>query len=445
MAVFRKRSFRGGVHPPEAKKLTEKKFIKVLPIPQQVSIPIQQHIGAPSEPIVEKGDTVKVGDKIAEARGFVSIPSHASISGTVKAVEERPHPLGVKVPCVVIVCDQEADQNGNFQFEEKYLELSPDEMRDRIREAGLAGMGGAAFPTHVKLSPPAEKPIHTFILNGAECEPYLTSDHRLMLEKPKEILLGVQIIMKILGCEKGFIGIENNKPDAVSVMRKTISEMGLELQVLSLRVKYPQGAEKQLIKAVTGRQVPSGGLPMDVGCLVQNVGTAAAAYEAVAFKKPFIERVVTVTGNGVKEPKNVLARIGTAFSYLFDYCGGLTDSYGKIIMGGPMMGIAQYTDEVPVIKGTSGIVVIKESQSKRDAEGTCISCARCVDVCPMGLMPTTLVSQVKFERLAEAEANNLLDCIECGSCAYLCPAKINLVQWIKFGKVQAAKAQKAAG
>ena len=328
MAVFRKRSFRGGVHPPEAKKLTEKKFIKVLPIPQQVSIPIQQHIGAPSEPIVEKGDTVKVGDKIAEARGFVSIPSHASISGTVKAVEERPHPLGVKVPCVVIVCDQEADQNGNFQFEEKYLELSPDEMRDRIREAGLAGMGGAAFPTHVKLSPPAEKPIHTFILNGAECEPYLTSDHRLMLEKPKEILLGVQIIMKILGCVKGFIGIENNKPDAVSVMRKTISEMGLELQVLSLRVKYPQGAEKQLIKAVTGRQVPSGGLPMDVGCLVQNVGTAAAAYEAVAFKKPFIERVVTVTGNGVKEPKNVLRWIDRLVRE--DHHGRSDDGYCSI-------------------------------------------------------------------------------------------------------------------
>ena len=444
MAIFRKQTFKGGVHPPESKKLTETEAIKVLPVPQQVLIPVQQHIGAPSEPIVAKGDNVKVGDRITEAKGFVSVPSHASISGTVKAVEERPHPLGVDVQCVVIECDQEADHQGVFELEENYLELSVDEMRSRIREAGLAGMGGAAFPTHVKLSPPDDKPIDTFILNGAECEPYLTSDHHLMLEKSKEILLGVQIIMKILGCKKGCIGIENNKPDAINIMRKTVTEMGLDYEVLSLWVKYPQGAEKQLIKAVTGREVPSGGLPMDVGCLVQNVGTAAAVYQAVAFKKPLIERIVTVTGRGIKQPKNVLARIGTPFSDLFEYCGGLTESYGKIIMGGPMMGIAQYSDDVPVIKGTSGIVVLDESDSKRDSEGPCISCARCVDACPMSLMPTALASLVKFERFSDAEVNNILDCIECGSCAYLCPAKINLVHWLKHGKNEIMKAQKAA-
>jgi len=444
LAIFKKRTFHGGVHPPESKKLTESKAIEILPTPQMVMIPIQQHIGAPSEPLVEKGDTVKVGDKIAEAKGFVSVPAHASISGKVKVVEERPHPLGVDVQCVVIECDKEADQQGVFEFEEKYLDLPIDEMQSRIREAGLAGMGGAAFPTHVKLSPPPGKPIDTFIVNGAECEPYLTSDHRLMLEKPKEILLGVQLIMKILGCRKGYIGIENNKPDAVNVMRKTVNELGLDLEVLSLKVKYPQGAEKQLIKAATGREVPSRGLPMDVGCLVQNVGTAASIYDAVANKKPLIERVVTVTGKGIKEPKNLLARIGAPFSDLFEYCGGLLDSCGKIIMGGPMMGIAQYSDEVPVIKGTSGIVVLDEQESKRYSEGPCISCARCVDICPMGLMPTQYASQVKFEKYSDADADNILDCIECGSCAYLCPAKINLVHWIKHGKTEVMKAQKAA-
>ncbi len=438
-------TFSGGIHPPEHKDWTEKKAIEVCPNPPLVVIPVQQHIGAPSEPIVEKGAHVQAGDPISESKGFVSVPAHASISGTVKAVEERPHPNGAKVLSVVIEPDEESEKpEPQYELESDYLNLDKKEIISRIQAAGLAGMGGATFPTHVKLSPPPDKKIDTLILNGAECEPYLTSDHRLMLEEAEKILRGMEIIIKILGAKIGAIGIENNKPDAVKVLQKKVAELNLPYKVYSLHVKYPQGAEKQLIKAISNRRVPAGGLPMDVGCVVQNVGTAAAVYDAVAYKKPLTHRVVTVTGSGIAEPKNLLVPIGTPFSFVFEHCGGLKENASKVIMGGPMMGLAQSDIEAPVIKGTSGLLVLDERESKRKEERPCISCAHCVDACPMGLMPKVLGQYVRHGKIDEAQAYNVLDCIECGSCAFVCPSHINLVHLIKFGKLQVIQKQKKA-
>ncbi|MBN2001609.1 electron transport complex subunit RsxC [candidate division KSB1 bacterium] len=440
-----KRSFSGGIHPPSSKNATKNSAIITCPLPSTVVIPVSQHIGAPSKPIVEVGAAVKTGDLLTEPGGFISVPVHASISGTVKAIEPRPHPLGNDVLSIVIESDEKDEWNSSIGPQKDYLQLDKQEKIRRIRDAGIAGMGGATFPTHVKLSPPGDKPIDTFLLNGAECEPYLTSDHRLMLEQPKKIILGMQIIVSILGAQNAGIGVENNKPDAIKVLRKTIADLGLPYKVYSLPVKYPQGAEKQLIVAVTKRAVPAGGLPMDVGCVVQNVGTAMAVYEAVAEKKPLVERVVTVTGKGVKNPQNVLARIGTPYSALLEFCGGLEDNVGKIIMGGPMMGLAQASLEIPVIKGTSGLLILDEKFSKKPQEITCISCARCVDVCPMKLVPTILAKKVKYNIFDSLEKDNVLDCIECGSCAYVCPSQINLVHYIKYGKHQVMKARKKAG
>jgi len=444
LALFRKRTFSGGVHPPEHKKLSENKTTEKLLPPEKIFIPLQQHLGAPSEPVVEVGNTVKIGEKVGDAKGFVSVPCHSSVSGSVKAIEDYPHPLGGKALSVIIENDGQEEFSDSISEDTNYLDLSVDEMRERIREAGIVGLGGAAFPTHVKLSPPVEKPIDTFILNGAECEPYLTSDHRLMLESPDEILAGMHIIEKILGCKNCFIGIEKNKPDAIDVMRRAVKEKGYNYEVIGFNVKYPQGAEKQLIKATVNREVPRGGLPMDVGCLVQNIGTAKAIYEAVSTKKPLIERIVTITGPGIKNPKNLLTRIGTPLSHLFEYCGGITENAGKIIMGGPMMGIGQFSDEVPVIKGTSGIVLFTKNESILAESNNCIACARCVDACPMGLMPTHLGSFIKHEKYLEAKEYGVLDCIECGCCAYICPAKIPLVHSMKYGKNQVYQLEKSA-
>lgn len=445
MGLFSSKSFSGGIHPPEYKYLSEALMIEVCPAPAQVVIPVQQHIGAPSKPIVEKGSEVLIGDPISESGGFVSVPSHATVSGTVSAVEPRPHPLGTKVLSVVI------DNNGENKvregvgvFDKSYSELDNKEIIRRIQAAGLAGMGGATFPTHVKLSPPPDKKIDTLILNGAECEPYLTSDHRLMLEQPEKILRGMEILVKVLGAKSAAIGIENNKMDAVKVLRQKAAALGLPYKIIALHVKYPQGAEKQLIKAIVNRRVPAGGLPMNVGCVVQNVGTAAAVYDAVAHNRPLVERVVTVTGDGVNTPKNLLVPIGTPFSHVFEQCGGLKENAGKLIMGGPMMGLAQSDVEAPVIKGTSGLLVLTEKQSRRRQEQTCISCAHCIDACPMNLLPKSLAQFVKHERFDDAEAYNVLDCIECGSCSFVCPANINLVHWIKYGKLKVMQKRKKA-
>lgn len=443
MFFWRSKTFKGGAHPPGWKNFTENKPIESMPAPEQVFIPIQQHIGAPSEVIVEKGDAVKIGDKICEATGFVSLPIHSSVSGTVSKIVEYPHPSAKLLSAVVIDNDGADTISDSIKKDSKYLELSVEDMKNRIRDAGIAGMGGATFPTHVKLSPPKEKSIDTLILNGAECEPYLTADHRLMIEHPDEILKGLEIFQKILNINQAYIAIESNKPEAIKILRNKCSSYK-NIQVVVMKVKYPQGAEKQLINAITKRAVPTGGLPMDVGCLVQNVGTAYSAFQAVGENIPLYQRIVTVTGSAVENPKNVMVRIGTPFKEVIDFCGGYKQKAAKLIMGGPMMGIAQHTDEVPVIKGTSGILVLDEKAVEQSVERPCIGCGRCVDTCPMSLLPTTLARFVNFEHFDDAEKLGLMDCIECGTCTFICPARRHLLQSVRFGKHKVLQQKKQA-
>jgi Na+-translocating ferredoxin:NAD+ oxidoreductase subunit C len=438
-------SFRGGVHPDDAKSLSSGSEIVELAPPTEVVIPVRQHIGAPAKAIVEPGATVKKGQMIAEAGGFVSAPVHASISGTVKKIEDRVTPQGTKVTCIIIESDGEDVWADGLDTPRDSTPMTADDIKKTVSDAGIVGLGGAAFPTHVKLSPPADKSIDTVILNGVECEPFATCDHRLMLERPSDIVEGLKLIMTALDCRKASIGIELNKPDAIKTMREALkNEAGIN--VVPLKVKYPQGGEKQLIKAVTGREVPSGGLPMDAGCVVQNVGTAAAVYEAVVLNRPLISRIVTVTGRGVTAPVNVHARIGDSFARLIEQAEGYSDTAAKLINGGPMMGIAQFTDAVPVLKGTSCILVLNSDHADLGEERPCIGCARCVEVCPMGLMPTTIARQVEFERWDDTKDHGILDCMECGSCSYICPAKRMLVERIKFGKsrLAAIRAQEQA-
>ncbi|RPH90941.1 MAG: electron transport complex subunit RsxC [Calditrichaeota bacterium] len=445
VGIFANRTFSGGIHPAAHKQQSAAVPIEPCPTPPVVIIPVQQHIGAPSKPIVEKGAVVKAGEPISESGGFVSVPAHSSVSGVVQAIEKRPHPSGLNVLSIVIENDGLQTPAAAFEYEENYLQCDKKEMLRRIQAAGIAGLGGATFPTHVKLNPPPDKKIDTFILNGAECEPYLTADHRLMVESPEKILRGMEIIVKLLNVKNAMIGIEHNKPDAIKILRQKIAELGLPYKVHGLHVKYPQGAEKQLIKALTNRSVPAGGLPMDVGCVVQNVATAVAVYDAVAFQRPLTHRIVTVTGEGIKEPKNLLVPIGTPFSFVFEYCGGVPQNAAKIIMGGPMMGLAQGNLDAPVIKGTSGLLVLSDHSNHRYGETNCISCAHCIDVCPMGLMPKMLATWVKHERWQDAKEYHALDCIECGSCSFVCPAHINLVHHIKYGKYRVIQTQKKAG
>ncbi|MDP8286104.1 MAG: electron transport complex subunit RsxC, partial [Candidatus Electryonea clarkiae] len=393
------------------------------------------HIGAPAIPLVKKGDEVKKGQPIADPGGFVSVPVHSPVSGKVVSIGTYPHAFGRDVETITIESDGADEWHENIKEDADWESVDAKTIRERVRNAGLAGMGGAAFPTHVKLSPPEEKPINTVIINGAECEPYLTSDHRLMLEKPAEILAGAQIVSKAVGAKRTFVGIEDNKPDAVSVLKKAVKDGKFDIKVVSLPVKYPQGAEKQLINAITGREVPPPpGLPMDVGCLVQNVGSCVAIYNAVRFNKPLIERYVTVSGHAVNNPVNLIARIGTPFSELVEAAGGYTKDAAKLLNGGPMMGSAQWTDMVPVIKGTSGIVVLNKEEAYISDEQPCICCGRCISVCPVFLLPTNIARLAEFERFEDAENLGALECMECGSCTYVCPSKRNLVHHIRFGK-----------
>jgi len=431
-------TFQGGVHPAGNKELTSHKPTVTAAIPKRVVIPLSQHIGAPTKPLVVIGQEVKKGEKIGESGGFVSAPVHASVSGKVVAIGSFPHSLGMDVPAVVIESDGKEEWAAAIKETPDYLQLSPEELKKMVSDAGIVGMGGATFPTHVKLSPPKEKPIDVIILNGAECEPYLTSDHRLMLEKSTEIVEGLKILMRILGVRKGFIGIEANKPDAIEAMKKAAAGSP-EVDVFAVQVKYPQGAEKMLIKAVSNRTVPAGGLPMDVGVVVQNVGTAAAIYDAVRLGRPLIERYVTVTGRGVKDPKNFLARIGTPFSQLIEEAGGLTEDAAKVIAGGPMMGMSQYNLDVPVIKGTSGILVLPKAEVSTKTYGPCIRCARCIDACPMHLQPSLIGLFVEKGHYEDAKDYNVMDCFECGSCTFVCPANRPMVQWVKRAKRELAK------
>jgi len=435
-------TFKKGIHPNDNKALTNKKAIENLPIPDEVFIPLQQHIGVSGNVMVEKDEEVKTGQVIGSSEKFVSAPVHASITGKVKTVDKFLHPLGTKVTMVHIVKTAEEDEWELLKGPEDWHTASADDLRNLIWKAGIVGLGGAAFPTHVKLAPPREKKIDTFILNGVECEPFLTADHRAMLEMGDKILTGMSIIMKILGTETGFIGIENNKPDAIEVMNELVKEKFPSFKVSPLKVKYPQGAEKMLIEAIAKRKVPAGGLPMDVGTVVNNVGTAMAVADAVLEGKPLIERIVTVTGEGVNDPKNLMARIGTHFQILVDACGGLKDTANQVYMGGPMMGFSQTNLDAPIVKATSGIVCRDSAGSKKTTVYPCIQCGNCVSVCPMNLLPTRLSSFSETAKLAEADAFGILNCIECGSCSYVCPSKIPLVQWIRVGKLQVSEAKR---
>ena len=426
------RTFKGGIHPPHNKRYTEAKAVERAESPKIVSIPLQQHIGAPCQPLVQAGDIVKVGQKIGDSEAFVSAPVHSSVSGTVKQIVEKETPTGQAL-CVVIESDGNNEIDESVKPKPDIETLSKDEILKIIREAGITGMGGATFPTHVKLSPPPDKEIDAFILNGAECEPYLTSDHRLMLENPEMIVYGMKAMMKAVNVKTGYIGIESNKPDAIKAMEDAVKdEEGIS--VVPLKVKYPQGAEKQLIYACTKREVPSGKLPMEVNVVVNNVGTAAAVGEAFVKGMPLIERIVTITGGGVNEPKNLIVKIGTSFKEVIDQCGGYNGEIGKLIMGGPMMGLAQFTDEVPCTKGTSGILVFTQEEASLPQPQNCIRCGKCVEICPMGLLPVTISAYSLKYMWDKAEEINALDCIECGSCSFVCPSKRPLLESIRVAK-----------
>jgi len=430
LKTFRK----GGVHPPE-NKLSAGKPIKVLPVPTSVFIPVSQHIGAPATPVVQRGDQVKVGQIIAKSSSFVSTNIHSSVSGKVKKVDFQADSSGYPKQGIFIdvIGDEWIDEIDRSEELKKDFNLDGPEIVKKIQEAGIVGEGGATFPTHVKLVPPKGMKADTLIINGVECEPYLTSDHRLMLEKPDEIIVGTRLLMKALGVEKAVIGIENNKPDAI----RKLSEKAKEykgISVAALKVKYPQGGEKQLIKAVTGREVPSGGLPIAVGAVVNNVGTAFAVYEAIQKNKPLFERVVTITGKGIANPSNFRVRIGTPTSALVEAAGGLPEDTGKVISGGPMMGRAIASLDVPVTKGTSGILIMKNDEAKRKKYIACIRCSRCVSACPMGLEPYLLMTLAEKQIFDRAEDDKIMDCMECGSCSYTCPSNRPLLDYIRFGK-----------
>ena len=424
----------GGVHPAE-NKLSAGKAIEKLPLPKTVSIPVAQHIGAPATVVVKRGDEVKVGTVIAQSSGFVSTNIHSSVSGKVAKIDDVMDASGYKKKAVVISVEGDQWEQGIDTSDTliKETHLDAKEINAKILAAGIVGLGGATFPTHVKLSPPPGMKAEVLLINGVECEPYLTSDHRLMLEKTAEIIVGTKLLMKSLGVNKAVIGIENNKPDAITRM-KDFTANEPEITVQPLKVKYPQGGEKQLIKAVTGKEVPSGALPIAVGAVVNNVGTAFAVYEAVMKNKPLIERVVTVTGKSVKEPSNLMVRVGTPVTELVEAAGGMPEDTGKVISGGPMMGRALTTLEVPVTKGTSGILLIRNEESKRSEMEPCIRCGKCVNVCPMGLEPFLLMTMSEKKLWERSEDRHVMDCIECGSCSFTCPSNRPLLDYIRLGK-----------
>ncbi|GAD05661.1 electron transport complex protein RnfC [Porphyromonas crevioricanis JCM 15906] len=429
------RTFRlGGIHPPE-NKLSAGKPIEVLTLPKQVAIPLGQHIGAPATAVVNKGDEVKVGTLIAQASGFVSANIYSSVSGKVAKLDTQYDASGYKKPVIIIDVegDEWVDTIDRSTELQAQCDLEPKAIIDKILAAGIVGLGGATFPTHVKLSPPPGSTPQILIINAVECEPYLTSDHALMMAKGEEIMVGCQILMKAIGVNRTVIGVENNKPDAIRHLSSLAAKYS-GIEVMPLKVQYPQGGEKQLIDAVIRKQVKSGALPISTGAVVQNVGTVFAVYEAVQKNKPLVERIVTITGKKLASPSNYLVRVGTPIANLIEAAGGLPEDTGKIIGGGPMMGKALLTPDVPVTKGTSGVLLLSREESERKPMEPCIRCAKCVSACPMGLNPAFLMRDTKFKDWEGAEANYIFDCIECGSCSYTCPAHRPLLDYIRLGK-----------
>ncbi|MCD7963996.1 MAG: electron transport complex subunit RsxC [Rikenellaceae bacterium] len=426
----------GGIHPSD-NKLSRTNAIEECGLPETVAIPLSQHIGAPAVACVKKGDKVLTGQIIATAAGFVSSNIHSSVSGTVVSVDNLPDEGGVRRPTVTIKVEGD-EWMENIDRTDKIIKecnLGRKEILEKITAGGIVGMGGATFPTHVKLSIPPDKKADCLIINGVECEPYLTSDHRVMLERSEEFLVGVRILMKAIDVQKAYIGIEFNKRDAIDHL-SDLTENTHDIDIVPLKVRYPQGGEKQLIDAIIKRQVSSGALPISVGAVVQNVSTTLAVYEAVQKNKPLIERVVTVTGKNVPVPANLMTRIGTPVSFIIDRCGGVAEDTGKIVNGGPMMGRAVANLDAGVTKGTSGILIFSEKESVRPVASICIKCAKCVSVCPMGLEPYLLYKLSVRNMLAETEENKVFDCIECGCCSYTCPAALPLLDRIRLSKAE---------
>lgn len=433
------KTFKGGIHPNEQKELTENCAFEIMPNPKQVIIPISQHSGKPAKPLVKKGDEVKAGEVIAEQDGFISSPIHSPVSGKVSKVTTSVTANGFLNESIIIESSQ---VNDYVKMPVLNLEnITPDAVRERIKQAGIVGLGGAAFPTYVKLSPPGDKKIDYVIINGCECEPYLTRDYRFMLERTEDLISGLRLIMKTVGAEKGVIGIEDNKPVAIEKLKQVVKEYS-NISVEVLETKYPQGAEKMLIKAITRKEVPPGKLPFDVGCIIQNVGTAIAIFDAVINGEPEITAALTVSGKGIKVPKNLIVPIGTPLSDVLDFCGGVKEDAVKVVVGGPMMGIAQYDFSAPVMKATSGILVLTKEEVNSKPETNCLRCGKCVDVCPLNLLPTRLSRLSQLDKLEEAEELGITVCMECGTCTFTCPANIPLVQWIRLGKQRVLKLQR---
>lgn len=431
-------AFRGGAHPHDHKSLSKDQGIADLPVPQMLTVPLAQHIGKAAAPCVKPNDEVKRGQVIAEAAGFVSAAVHSPVSGTVKRIVQTMHPMGMTCDAILIENDGEDVWTTDCNIEVNVDELDAAAIRDAVGWAGIVGMGGATFPTHVKLSPPKDKPIDTVVLNGVECEPYLTADYRLMLESPDTVVKGLRLIMKAVNAPRGVIGIEANKPDAFEIIKDAITRLGgggIEARLLP--VMYPQGAEKQLIYACLQREVPSGGLPMDSGVVVQNVGTAHAIFEACGRRRPMTERITTVTGPGIERPGNFRVRLGTPIRALLDHCGFRSADTRKLILGGPMMGAAHFDLDLPVNKGMSGILALTEAAPAEYRD--CIRCSRCVDGCPMGLVPSQLSILIEHGAHADAKDADVLDCMECGVCTYICPARRPIVQWVKVCKGELAR------
>ncbi|MEJ2203831.1 MAG: electron transport complex subunit RsxC [Gemmatimonadota bacterium] len=436
-------TFRHGVHPPDSKSLTEHVAVRRMPFPKRLALPLRQHAGKPARCLVKKGDRVERGDKIAEADGFVSVPIHASAAGTVVDIDWWPHPDGSMAETVIIDVAPFSPQVPRPRLVPDWHGLSPDGVRKAVQNAGVVGLGGAAFPTHVKLAPPPDLDIEWLLVNGAECEPYLTTDHRTMVEYPERVHFGTRIMMQCLGVKRAVIGVEMNKPDAIAALERTKPD-DLDVTVQPLIVKYPQGAEKMLIHVVTGREVPSGKLPMHVGAVVQNVGSIATIAEIFETGLPLIERIVTVTGPGVVRPSNLIVPVGSPLGDVLDFCGGLTDDAAEIVFGGPMMGSSQPDMRTPLIKGTTGVVVLTDREVKPKQTYPCIKCGHCLAACPVFLNPSRLGLLAQASRYEEMVDLHLNDCMLCGCCSYVCPSNIPLSQMFALGKSALKRKQSAA-